>query len=211
MAPEVVLFIQPEGHLVTRFLRDARPLTVDEFSAPEMIPRLASKMRDVHALGGIEGSFDPYDDIRRWLDVVDARGTSRPARLTPLLGRVAETERERLDVRASETVLCHNDPFHLNFLDDGFLWLIDWEYTGMGDPMYDLASIGYTLDRVGRDMLLESYFGSLKPEAQRDLDAQIEAVLCWNVVWSLIQMNGGVQGFDYFDFAEELLDSASHE
>jgi len=29
--------------------------------------------------------------------------------------------------------------------------------------------------------------------------------LCWNVVWSLIQIDGGIEGFNYFSYSEELL------
>lgn len=199
------------AQFVVRIVGQNGPVLVSDRAREEAtVPRLAARLREVHALPPIEGEFDPYGDIRRWLDLLDARGMPRPSRLAPLLARVGETERQRISVRASRRVLCHNDPYHLNFLDDGSLWLIDWEYAGMGDPMYDLASIGYTLDREGRDLLLESYFGSLETHAQRELDALIDVVLCWKVVWSLIQSNGGVDGFDYPGLAEELLDSASH-
>jgi thiamine kinase-like enzyme len=103
-------------------------------------------------------------------------------------------------------VLCHNDPYHLNFLDDGSLWLIDWEYAGMGDAMYDLAGIAYRLDSEGRDHLLRSYFGELGPTTREHLDALIPVYICWNAVWSLVETDGGTAGFDYVNLAEELLD-----
>jgi len=207
ISPELVLFVQPEGHVVTRYLVDARPLTIEEFTSPEMVPRLAERLKRVHGLGAINGVFDPYADIWRWLDVLTARGTNLPARLGSLLERVTAIEQRRMPLDQREIVLCHNDPYHLNFLDDGTLWLIDWEYAGMGDLWYDLASIGYVLDSDARDLLLESYFGSVTAHMRRDLASLICVVLCWNVVWSLIQMHGGVAGFDYLGFAEELLDS----
>jgi thiamine kinase-like enzyme len=206
ITPEVLLFTQPEGHLVTRFLTDAHSLSMDEFTAPDMIPRLAETLHDVHSLAPVAGSFDPHADISQWMELVEARGTKRPARLASLLRRVAEVPRERDSVPDAEMVLCHNDPYHLNFLDDGSLWLIDWEYAGMGDAMYDLAGIAYTLDSEGRDHLLRSYFGSVDPTKRQHLEALIPVFVCWNVVWSLIESDGGIAGFDYLNLAEKFLD-----
>ena len=206
IAPEALLFTQPEGHLVTRYLSGAHGFSVDEFVAPTMVARAAALLREVHGLGRVERRFDPYTDIRRWVGVLRARGVTLPDRLGPLLGLVEDTKRERARTPAAELVLCHNDPYHLNFLDDGSLWLIDWEYAGMGDAMYDLAGIGYRLDSEGRDHLLTSYFGGVEPAAREHLDALIPVYICWNAVWSLVETDGGMAGFDYVNLASEFLD-----
>ncbi len=206
ITPELAAFVLPEGHSATRFLAEAHALSVDEFTSPAMVPRLAARLREVHSLGRVTGVFDPYADITRWMKLLAAMGGRLPSRLEPLLDLVTASTAVRPRPSQSEMVLCHNDPYHLNFLDDGSLWLIDWEYAGMNDPMYDLAGIGYTLDDRGRDLLLEAYFGSVTAETRRDLEALIPVSLCWNVVWSLIQIDGGVGGFDYFRYSEGLLD-----
>lgn len=204
--PEIVEIDTVEGDFVTRFIPDATPLSVEQFTSGGSIRRVASRLRDVHRLVPIDGQFDPYDNIRRWLPVVDGRGLERPAQLAPLLEMVEATKRGRSPLAQGSRVLCHNDPFHLNFLDDGTLWLIDWEYAGMGDRMYDLASVGYVLDDEGRDVLLAAYFGEVSAILRADMEAMIRVVLCWNVVRSLVQIDGGVSGFDYREFAEGLLD-----
>ncbi len=206
ISPPVAAFVLPEGHTATRFIAHAHALSIEEFTSPAMVPRIAAKLRDVHNLGYVDGVFDPYADIARWMDLLTSRGTTLPSRLEPLLELVAASTVIRSRPVEAQMVLCHNDPYHLNFLDNGSLWLIDWEYAGMNDPMYDLAGIGYTLDDQGRDLLLEAYFGSAVPETRRDLEALIPVYLCWNVVWSLIQIDGGIEGFDYFSYSEELLD-----
>ncbi|MEA3501358.1 MAG: choline/ethanolamine kinase family protein [Actinomycetota bacterium] len=206
ITPRVAAFVLPDGHAATRFVAEAHALSIDEFTSPTMVPRLAAKLRDVHGLGHVEGIFDPYADITRWMNLLASKSTPLPSRLEPLLDLVAPSIAIRPRPPEHEMVLCHNDPYHLNFLDNGSLWLIDWEYAGMNDPMYDLAGIGYTLDDQGRDLLLEAYFGSVEPETRRDLEALIPVYLCWNVVWSLVQIDGGVQGFDYFSYSEKLLD-----
>ena len=206
ITPEVLLYTQPEGHLVSRFLSGANGLSVEEFLAPSMVARVATLLRDVHGLDPVEGRFDPYTDIRRWVRLLEARGITLPERVGPLLGQVDEIERRGSDSSATELVLCHNDPYHLNFLDDGSLWLIDWEYAGMGDAMYDLAGIAYRLDSDGRDHLLTSYFGGVDPSTREQLEALIPVYICWNVVWSLVETEGGMAGFDYASLAEAFLD-----
>ena len=57
---------------------------------------------------------------------------------------------------------CHCDPTGRNLLDTGEkVWLVDWEYSGMNDPMWDLAyfSIESLLDEAGDRALLTAYFG----------------------------------------------------
>ncbi len=206
IAPEVLLFIQPQGHLVTKYIVGATTPSIEEFTDRAMVTRVVAKLAEVHALAPIDGRFDPFADIRRWMALVEERGTVQPDRLAGLLEKVLDAERGRAPLSESEMVLCHNDPYHLNILDDGVLWLIDWEYAGMGDAMYDLAGIAYMLDDSGRDHLLRAYFGEAEPEARRHLDTLIPIFVCWNVVWSLVEMDGGIEGFDYLELAEELLD-----
>jgi thiamine kinase-like enzyme len=122
---------------------------------------------------------------------------------------IAEAERRLF--APEDLVLCHNDPYHLNFLDDGDLWLIDWEYAGMGDPMYDLAGIGLNLDEAGRDLLLRSYYGEVNPDLRHELDRLIPVFLCWNTMWCLTQVDEGAADVDYFAMAEAYLDLVSHQ
>jgi thiamine kinase-like enzyme len=211
LAPEVVVFIQPEGHAVIRYLPDAEPPTIEQFTSPEMIIRVARTMRSVHALPAIAGIFDPFDVIASWTETLNERSARLPSRLDELLHRVDVAAAELVRPASQDLVLCHNDPYHLNFLDDGDLWLIDWEYAGMGDPMYDLAGIGLNLDTAGREILLRAYYGEVTPGLRRRLDLLIPVFLCWNTMWCLIQVDRGVAEFDYFAMAEDYLDLFSRQ
>jgi thiamine kinase-like enzyme len=204
IAPEVIAFILPEGHAVTRFLSDAHPLSIQDFRQPATVQRVARRLRDIHSLPPVSFTFDPYADIQRWLDLMAASSTARPARLGALLTQVERTEQVRAG--AYEPVLCHNDPYHLNFLDDGSLWVIDWEYAGMGDPLYDLAGVAYTLDADKRNLLIETYLGSDHQPLRRDLHQVIGVYLCWNITWALVQSTRSATDFDYMAFAEGLFD-----
>lgn len=205
IAPETVAFLLPEGHSVTRFLDSAKPLSQAEFSRPETIDRVGTRLLEIHGLDPIIGTFDPYADIRRWLATIDERGVARPERLGAVLEMVEHTRTSRSG-RGQGKVLCHNDPYHLNVLDDGKLWFVDWEYAGMGDPMFDLAGAGYSFEPAGRERLLQAYFGDVTDEHRTDLVEMIRVFLCWNVAWSMMQITSSSVDHDYRRFAEELLD-----
>ncbi len=205
IAPKLVTFLSPEGHCVTRYLASARSFSAEEFASEQTIRRVALRIRDIHSLDPIDGVFDPFDDIRRWLVITDELGVSRPTRLAALLRRVGVSQ-GRLAARGEEPVLCHNDLVYLNFLDDDALWVVDWEYAGMGDRLYDLAAIASPLDYTGRELLLGTYFEMVDDGIRSDLDACIDVYLCWNIVWSLVQSVHSEIDFDYLEFAESRLD-----
>ncbi len=205
IAPPTEAFLLPEGHSVTAYLGDARTLTANEFAAPETVGRVARRIRDIHSLDPIIGSFDPYADIRRWMVVVDLQGITIPDRLPPLISEVFEIKGRR-GLTRKDQVLCHNDPYHLNVLDDGALWFIDWEYAGMGDAFYDLAGVAYALPEPEREALLEGYFGSVTDAHRQTLTDMIRVFLCWNIVWSLVQVDSGSTRHDDLAAVERLLD-----
>lgn len=204
IAPETVAFLLPEGHSVTRFVDGARPVTIDEARSESFIIRMARRLREIHALDPIDGEFHPYTDISRWLELADERGIPRSPRLAPVLERV---ERVRLDrqLALDTLVLCHNDSYHLNVLDDGELWIIDWEYAGMGDPFFDLAANAFELGPAQRELLLETYFGRVTDDLAKTLEDMIAVFLVWNVTWSMVQLHDAGADHDYVTFADRLL------
>ncbi len=60
-----------------------------------------------------------------------------------------------------DPVLCHHDLNPYNILwEDGIPVLIDWEYAGINDRYFDLASVTveFGLDKQMSDLFLENYF-----------------------------------------------------
>src|SRR5437016_3024182 len=56
--------------------------------------------------------------------------------------REAESVRQALDKHPAALAPCHCDPLSENFLDDGKrMWVVDWEYSGMNDPLWDLGDM----------------------------------------------------------------------
>jgi thiamine kinase-like enzyme len=202
IAPHVVLFTQPEGCLITRFV-EGHAWTSEEFKAPDVIRRVAVTMRKVHALPAIRGTFSPYRDIERRLAIAQGRGIAPPAGLDALLDKLGRIERERAAL--ASPVLCHNDPFHNNFLvgteDGGRVYLLDWEFAGMGDRFFDLASVSYFFAPDEKTYLLERYFGEVTDAHRRALDQLWYVVAFWNATWALVQIGNPHADFDYAGMA----------
>ena len=99
--------------------------------------------------------------------------------------------RAALDARPLPLAPCHCDPLCENFLDTGArMWLVDWEYSGMNDPMWDLGdlSVEAGFDVVQEEELLLGYFGAEPSKAERGRMVIYKAMcdLLWTL-WGLIQ------------------------
>jgi thiamine kinase-like enzyme len=99
--------------------------------------------------------------------------------------------RQALDANPATLVPCHCDPLSENFLDDGArMWVVDWEYSGMNDPIWDLGDVsveaGFDADQ-DREMMA-AYCGGEPPAALYGRMVIYKAMcdLLWTL-WGLIQ------------------------
>jgi thiamine kinase-like enzyme len=157
LAPEVVYFIEPEGYLVTRFL-GASPLPSPEMVMPDNIRRVALALRRFHAIPAIPGSFSPFQTVDAYAEIARRYGVAFPKNFDWLTARRQEIE-SALRRYPFTPRPCHNDLLNENFLDDGTIRILDWEYAGMGDPAFDLAnfSVHHGFSDEQDRLLLEIY------------------------------------------------------
>lgn len=203
LAPQVVYFSLPEGHMVTRFIEGHEP-SPKEFREPDMIRRLADFMKRVHALPPIEHQFCPFHDVRTRIEAVKTRGIDPPFDLSHLLAKMAEVEREEA-ADPSPMALCHNDPFPNNFLDNGSIYLLDWEFAGMGNIYFDLACVATFFAPEQQELLLKCYFGDVTEDCLRRMWQMRFMVHMWNGAWALVQMVASDVDLNYRQMAEQIL------
>ena len=136
LAPPILACDPGSGLLVTRFVAgqawQAADLTQDR-----NLHRVADCLRRLHQLAVPVGVQDvSYERQAGHL----ARGLAGADRELERLQALASSAFARLRERQSSLALCHHDLHHLNLLEDrGRLWLVDWEYGGRGDPLFDVA------------------------------------------------------------------------
>ena len=202
IGPEVILFVEPEGWLVTRFI-PGQPVPLERMRKAETLSRVAETLHIVHEGRSISGTFDSFRVVERYLETALDRGGREPEQYAwaHQLARRIEATRE-----GAERCLCHNDLLNANFIDDGGrVRIVDWEYAGMGDRFFDLANfaINHELDEAGRQILLEAYFGEVREEDVRILELTLFMSDFREAMWGVVQRVVSALDFDFEAYAQE--------
>jgi thiamine kinase-like enzyme len=202
LGPAVVMFVEPEGYLVTRYVA-GRPLPVEEVRRPETLGRIASMLRTLHDGAAIPGRFDSFRVVEAYRDTAVAHGVAPPAAYVD-----AKAVADRIEAaRGLQGVCaCHNDLLNANFIADGErIWVVDWEYAGMGDRFFDLAnfSINHELGDDENHELLRSYFGEATDEHRRALRLMRFMSDFREAMWGVVQQGISELDFDFVAYASE--------
>jgi thiamine kinase-like enzyme len=193
LAP-ALLFADPDvGTMLTQYL--SLPAVSGEAirNDPAQQRRCALTLRRLHAMSPpFEGHFDPFERIDRHLAVLATLDATPPAQL---LAVQRDVEPLRALVGTAEARSCHVDTYCENFLDDGQqTMLLDWEYAGAGDPIWDLANLSRE-NGVGAEadsQLLRAYAeGAPAPSLRARFEAYKPLCDLFWASWCLIQVAVG--------------------
>jgi thiamine kinase-like enzyme len=192
VGPEVLFFDQDDGLMLLRYLDGCATMTPDTFpktpGAPARAAEVLKKMHDHPE--PFEFRFELFSMIDEYLKVLDGLGASLPDGYHDVV-KEAEAVRAKLDKHPAELAPCHCDPLCENFLDDGErMWIVDWEYSGMNDPLWDLGdlSVEAGFDANQDREMMQAYCGG-KPSAALFGRMVIYKAMCdllWTL-WGLIQ------------------------
>jgi thiamine kinase-like enzyme len=159
IAPEVVFFIRPEGYLVTRFI-NGQTISANEISQPENIRAITAMLIRIHNMPPITGTFDAFRIVEEYTKIAEQYEVAFPANFDWL---ISEMYNAKIALSRDPYVPtpCHNDLLTANFLrQDSHIYILDWEYAGMGDIFFDLAnlSVNQSFSDEQDHWLLTCYF-----------------------------------------------------
>ena len=192
LGPEVLVCDPQARTLVTRYLGDT--WRESDATREQNIQRLGQLFRRLHRVPAPAGirRIELSDTLEAYFSTLEQRGVES-ALLTKSLRKRALQVATKLRENSAAT-LCHNDVHHLNIIDhDGKLRLIDWEYAGVGQRLFDLASVCvyHHYDKMQREQLLGAYTSLIELTTWHRLE-----LACWlfdyvRDLWMAVRESGG--------------------
>jgi len=158
-----LLYFNENGTKLTRFIPNAITMHSDLLKEPCHIQQVAAIFRTLHNCEvDTKVPFEVFDMANNYEKIIIEKAV-------PLFDDYLQTKAEVMRIKNEidknldiKKVPCHNDPLCENWIEgNGRMYLIDWEYAGMNDGMWDLAdvSIEAGFDEECDQMLLTDYLG----------------------------------------------------
>lgn len=168
---ELTYFNSETGIKISEYIEGAETLNPETSKKIENIKLTTSLLRKLHNSNiKLENKFDVYKEIVKYEDLINDKEL--------LYKKYKNYKENRENIFKLEKILkengleiksCHNDTVPENFIKNNKneIYLIDWEYSGMNDPMWDLAahSIESNFSESDERTFFEEYFqGKIKKE-----------------------------------------------
>lgn len=205
----VVLFTDPDtGLMISEAVPGIETMTPALFSS-----RQGSASRAGHALAKLHNSgqtfefrFELFAMIDDYLEILSKKNVQLPEGYHEIV-TAAMPIKDILAANPTPLAPCHCDPLCENFLDDGnTMWIVDWEYSGMNDPLWDVGDLAVEagLTRSQQAELMQAYFGGTPTAAQHGR-VEIYKAMCdllWTL-WGLIQHADNNPAEDFWSYSVE--------
>lgn len=204
IAPEVIYFIQPEGYLVTKFIQGL-PLSPEGVKKPGNLKNIVEMLKRFHASDPIPGKFWVPQIVADYSKIAESHHVSFPGNFSWLLECLDQAV-TALEVDPLPHCPCHNDLLNENFLVEGQrIFILDWEYAGMGDRYFDLAnlSVNHDFNDEQDDLVLRSYFGEVTETSWAHMKIMRIISDYRESMWGLVQMGISELDFDFQGYADK--------
>ena len=191
------LFDIEAGIKVNEYIESA--ITLDSTSIKTKFDKIAPILQTIHASGKeLRGEFAPFEEIKKYESLIEEKIPY--ANYEAVREEVFSLEKRLADLGVDRKS-CHIDLVPENFIESpqGRLYLIDWEYSSMNDPMWDLAALFLESEftRQEEEAFLSRYESDQTPVSREKI--AIYKIL-QDAIWSLWTVYKEEQGADFGDY-----------
>lgn len=206
VAPDVVHADPDSGVMITEAVPNVETMTPHLFKIRAGSPaRAGVALAQLHNSGEtFQFRFELFAMIDDYLQILSTKDVALPEGYHDVVA-AAQPVKDALARAGPPLAPCHCDPLCENFLDDGAkMWIVDWEYSGMNDPLWDLGdlSVEAGMDAAQDAEMMAAYFGRKPTDAERGRMVIYKAMcdLLWTL-WGLIQLANENPADDFWAYA----------
>ena len=191
------LFDIEAGIKVNEYIESA--ITLDSTTIKTKFDKIAPILQTIHSSGKeLRGEFAPFEEIKKYESLIEEKIPY--ANYEAVREEVFSLEKRLADLGVDRKS-CHIDLVPENFIESpqGRLYLIDWEYSSMNDPMWDLAALFLESEftRQEEETFLSHYESDQTPVSREKIT--IYKIL-QDTIWSLWTVYKEEQGADFGDY-----------
>ena len=191
------LFDIEVGFKVNEYIESA--ITLDSTTIKTKFDEIAPILQTIHASGKeLRGEFAPFEEIKKYESLIEEK---IPYANYEAVRNAVFSLGKRLADLGVDRKSCHIVLVPENFIESpqGRLYLIDWEYSSMNDPMWDLAALFLESEftRQEEEAFLSHYESEQTPVSREKI--AIYKIL-QDTIWSLWTVYKEEQGADFGDY-----------
>ena len=194
---ENYLFDIEAGIKVNQYIENAE--TLDSTTIKTKFEKIAPILQTIHASGKeLKGEFAPFEEIKKYESLIQDEISYPNYEAVRKSGLALQNRLASIGV---DRTSCHIDLVPENFIEapDGHLYLIDWEYSSMNDPMWDLAALFLESEFTPEEEEeFLAYYESDKTPVSRE-KIRIYKIL-QDAIWSLWTIYKEENGADFGDY-----------
>lgn len=218
---ETPYFNVETGIKISTFIENAETLTPRSVKKEENLKQVTRILRDLHEDNEfpMKNEFNVFRELEKYEDILKTADGEFFDDYDEVRERFMKLE-QVLKECDRVFVPSHNDLVSENLVKDieGRIYLIDWEYSGINDDMWDLAALSLenNFSEDDTELMFRLYFNREVDENSRKrlLIHQISQDLLW-AVWTLIKENEGddfgTYGIDRYNRGKENLNKLEAE
>ncbi|MBO5550106.1 MAG: phosphotransferase [Prevotella sp.] len=184
VTPSIRYFNVKTGLKLTDFIENAETLNAATVQRQDNMMQICRIFHDIHdAHIRLKNEFNIFREIEKYDLLLEKDHLNMYEGWENVRPQVMALE-ERLNRLGVDLRPCHNDTLYDNFIKavDGTIYIIDWEYSGMNDPMADFAAlfIEAEFEASNEDYMLNHYFNAEVPINVK------EKILCYKILWDYL-------------------------
>ena len=206
---DTFIAMDPEsGWKLSYYIENVETLTTETIQTEENLKAIAMIYKKLHnSSSKMKYEFNIFSEIEKYDTLIDQLNVSMYDGWDTIKEKLYII-RQKLTESEITLCACHNDAVPENFIktQDNKIFLIDWEYSGMNDPLADIASLFLesSFSEENQKQFLFSYFNGEIPRSTTTklMYYQILWDFLW-AQWTIIKeakgANFGTYGIDRFN------------